>query len=75
MGRDAGPGAGLDMLARIDPAAIATFQPAWAVRADLLRRARRWDAARAAYDKAISLSTDPPLRRWLTRQAATLRQH
>lgn len=75
VGRDAGPGAGLDMLARIDPAAIATFQPAWAVRADLLRRARRWDAARAAYDKAISLSTDPPLRRWLTRQAATLRQH
>ena len=75
VGRDAGPGAGLDMLARIEDAAIATFQPAWAVRADLLRRAGRLDEARAAYDKAISLCTDAPLRRWLERQAATLPLH
>ena len=60
VGRDAGPDAGLDMLTKIDPAAIATYQPAWAVRADLLRRAGRVFEARTAYAKAISLCTDAP---------------
>lgn len=72
VGRDAGPGAGLAMLAKIDPAAIAAYQPAWAVRADLLRRAGSLAEARQAYDKAISLSTDPPLRRWLEARVASL---
>lgn len=74
VGRDAGPDAGLDMLARIDPAAIAAFQPAWAVRADLLRRAGRKAEARAAYEKAISLCVEMPLRRWLTAQARGLEE-
>ena len=62
------------MLTRIDPAAIAAFQPAWAARADLLRRAGRLDEARAAYAKAISLCTHPPQRRWLERQAAEMQE-
>lgn len=72
VGRDAGPGAGLDMLAKIDPAAIAAYQPAWAVRADLLRRAGQTPQAQEAYAKAISLCTDPPLRHWLEARAASL---
>ncbi len=75
VGRDAGPGAGLDILTKIDADAISTFQPAWAVRADLLRRAGQMNEARSAYDKAISLCTEPPLRRWLKRQIATLAFH
>jgi RNA polymerase sigma-70 factor, ECF subfamily len=75
VGRDAGPDAGLDMLAKVKPADIATYQPAWAVRADLLARAKRISEARAAYEKAISLCTDPPLRSWLQRQVATLPLH
>lgn len=75
VGRDAGPSAGLDMLEKIDPTAIATYQPAWAVRADLLRRAGQLSDAREAYAKAISLCTDAPLRKWLEARAATLPRH
>ena len=48
---------------------------AWAVRADLLRRASRLSEAREAYAKAISLCTDAPLRRWLEARAAALPLH
>lgn len=75
VGRDAGPGAGLDMLAKIDPAAIATYQPAWAVRADLLRRAGQLSEAREAYEKAISLCTEAPLRKWLGARINALPYH
>ncbi len=75
VGRDAGPGPGLDMLAKIDAAAIAAYQPAWAVRADLLRRAGRLAEAREAYAKAISLCTEAPLRKWLEVQVANLPHH
>lgn len=75
VGRDAGPGAGLDMLGKIDPAAIAAYQPAWAVRADLLRRAGKASEAREAYSKAISLCTEPPLRKWLEARSASLPHH
>lgn len=72
VGEDAGPAAGLAMLDKIDPAATAGFQPAWATRAHLLARSGDVDLARAAYDKAISLATDIPARRWLERQRDTL---
>ncbi|SDY84478.1 RNA polymerase sigma factor [Herbiconiux ginsengi] len=72
-----GPEAGLahlDALAiALDPeaaasAALARFQPAWATRAHLLMAAGRPDEARAAYAKAISLTTDARLRAHLQAQ-------
>ncbi|WP_245836418.1 hypothetical protein [Paramicrobacterium agarici] len=48
------------------------FQPAWALRAHLLTRLRRDDDARRAYDKAISLTTEPPLRAYLVERARAL---
>ncbi|MFD7021444.1 RNA polymerase sigma factor [Promicromonospora sukumoe] len=48
------------------------FQPLWATRAHLLAEAGDADAARDAYDKARSLTTDPALREFLTRRAAAV---
>ncbi len=60
--------AGLRALAQaeamIGDNAIAGFQPYWAARAHLLRNVDP-EAARTAYDKAISLTTDVAVRRWL----------
>jgi len=64
-----GPDAGLAMLDEISDAAR-RFQPWWAARAVLLRRDGR-DAA-GAYDKAISLTTDPAERRYLAEQQAAV---
>ncbi|MCE5288702.1 MAG: RNA polymerase subunit sigma-70 [Nocardiaceae bacterium] len=41
------------------------FQPTWAARAHLLRGTGRIDEAVAAYDKAIDLTVDAPMRRFL----------
>jgi predicted RNA polymerase sigma factor len=54
-----GPEAGL---AALDAIEAPRFQPAWATRAHLLVAAGRTDAAREAYAKAISLTTDPVTR-------------
>ncbi|MEL6700902.1 MAG: DUF6596 domain-containing protein [Pseudomonadota bacterium] len=69
---DAGPQQGLAMLARIAPDDIATFQPAWAVRAHCLAGMGDTQGAFAAYDKAISLATYPPARVFLERKRAAL---
>lgn len=61
-----GPGAGLDMLDRLGQRAD-RFQPALAARAALLDEVGRTDEAAAAYDRAISLTTDPAARRHLER--------
>ncbi|MEM9343398.1 MAG: DUF6596 domain-containing protein [Pseudomonadota bacterium] len=65
VGEDAGAEAGLAMLASIAPDLIRTFQPAWAVRAHLLRSAGRAAEAVDAYDTAIKLCVQPSLRKWL----------
>jgi RNA polymerase sigma-70 factor, ECF subfamily len=44
------------------------FQPLEATRAHLLSQLDRRDEALAAYDKAISLTTEPALRNWLMRK-------
>lgn len=63
--------AALDEIAASEPAA-GRFQPLWATRAHLLAEAGAADAARAAYEKARSLTTDPALRAFLAdRSAAT----
>jgi RNA polymerase sigma-70 factor (ECF subfamily) len=53
-----GAAAGLAALDAIDDPAVTRFQPAWAARAELSRDPN-------ALDKAISLTTDPRMRRWL----------
>lgn len=60
-----GPRAGLAELDAIDDPAATRFQPAWATRAALLAEAGDIAAATVAYEKAISLTTDLPTRRWL----------
>lgn len=70
IGRLEGAEAGLAALAEITDPALARFQPAWATRAHLLAEAGRPAEAAAAYAKAISLTTELPVRRYLERQAA-----
>lgn len=70
IGRADGPLAGLAALDAIDDPAVTRFQPAWATRAHLLAEAGRAAEARPAYRKAISLTTEGPIRRHLERLAA-----
>lgn len=58
IGRVDGAAAGLAALDAIEDPAISRFQPAWAARAEL-------SGDPAALAKAISLTTDPRVRRWL----------
>lgn len=70
-----GPAAGLAALDELDAlerpgertgaGRAGRFQPAWALRADLLYRVGRADDAVAAYDRAIALTSDPVLRAYL----------
>lgn len=66
LGEAAGPEAGL---AALDAAEVVAYQPWWAARAHLLRRAGRAADAAEAYRRAIGLAEDPALRAWLARQA------
>jgi RNA polymerase sigma-70 factor (ECF subfamily) len=59
-----GPEAGLALLDGIDPAAVAGYQPYWAVRAHLSERAGRPEA-RAAFGRAIELAEDEAVRQFL----------
>ena len=53
-----------------DDERIATYQPYWAARAELLMQSCQAEAARAAYVQAIGLEIDPAVRRFLQRRAA-----
>jgi RNA polymerase sigma-70 factor (ECF subfamily) len=70
LGEASGPDAGLAVLDQLDAGLVRTFQPAWATRAHLLARAGQSDGARAAYAKAITLTTDGATRRYLARREA-----
>lgn len=72
IGRVAGAPAGLEALAAITGDAAQRFQPAWAARAHLLSAAGRTEEAVAAYERALSLTTDSGERRHLERQRARL---
>jgi predicted RNA polymerase sigma factor len=69
-----GPEAGLEALDAIPTAGVERFQPAWATRAHLLAAAGRRAEAAAAYEKAISLTTDGPTRAWLRDRADEAQQ-
>ncbi|MFP3465537.1 RNA polymerase sigma factor [Leifsonia sp. SIMBA_070] len=58
-----GPAAGLALLDALDEP---VFQPYWAARAHLLASAGRTDAAADAFAKAVSLTTDPAVRDYLS---------
>lgn len=60
-----GAPAGLAALDAIADPAMARFQPAWATRAHLLADSGRLDEAAQAFRRAISLTTDIPVRRYL----------
>lgn len=64
-----GPAAGLAMLDE-DQDELDRFQPAWATRAQLLADSGRAAEAAAAYERAISLTTEPAIRRFLERRRA-----
>jgi predicted RNA polymerase sigma factor len=61
-----GPEAGLALLDQIDPQAVISYQPYWAVRAHFLQQLGRTQAAGEAYDRAIGLSEDRAVRAFLT---------
>jgi len=66
VGRLRGAPAGLAALEAIGGgAALQTYQPYWAARADLLARAGQTGAARAAYARAVGLCIDPAVRGYL----------
>ena len=68
-----GPQAGLDVLAELDGiAAVTTYQPAHAARADLLRRAGRGEEAAQAYRQALELTQNEPERRFLEQRLSGL---
>ena len=64
-----GPGAALDAMpdAETDPR-LASYQPYWAARADLLARWGATSEAAQAYDMAIGLERDPAVRRFLQKR-------
>ena len=63
-----GPEAGLAVLNEIKPTGVAIYQPYWAVRAHLLKKLGHKAEASAAFDRAIGLSEDDAVRRFLLEQ-------
>ena len=55
----------LTRLDGIDPAAVSTYQPYWAVRAHLLQLLGKTPEAVDAFDRAIGLAEDPAIRQFL----------
>ena len=71
LGEADGPDTGLAALDAIDSQLARTYQPYWAVRAHLLRRAGRERPALDAFDRAIGLTEDPATRQFLLRRRVT----
>lgn len=65
------PQAGLDALAPLE-AALADYQPFWAMKAHLLALTGAPEAARAAYAEAIARERDPAVAAWLQEKSARL---
>jgi predicted RNA polymerase sigma factor len=57
--------AGIAVLDAMDARSVAIYQPYWAVRAHLLQRLGKTEAAREAFDRAIGLAEDPAVRQFL----------
>jgi RNA polymerase sigma-70 factor (ECF subfamily) len=72
LGEVAGPDAALTAMGAMDPSGLKGFQPALASRAHWLARAGRVAEACDAYEQAIALTPQAPLRRWLEIQLRAL---
>lgn len=70
----AGPAVALAEVEGLDAARLADFLPFHAVRADLLARLGRRDAALAAYDRVMALEPGPAERLWLARRREEVAQ-
>ena len=64
-----GAEAGLAALEGIPKEDIRAYQPYWALTAHLLKRLGRTGASRRAYERAVGLSEDPAVRRFLAGQS------
>ena len=53
---------GLELLDELEAAAVASYQPYWAVRAHLLKGMNRYSEAVAAFDRALVLADDAAVR-------------
>jgi predicted RNA polymerase sigma factor len=71
-GEAGNPEAGLTQLDELAAADIQSYQPFWAVRADLLAKLDKPDEARAAYARAIGLSQSPAIKNYLTGRMESL---
>lgn len=69
LGEAAGPTEGLRALDALDPEMVRSHQPYWVARAHLLERSGRHAEAHAALQRAIGLTDDPAVRRFLLRRA------
>jgi RNA polymerase sigma-70 factor (ECF subfamily) len=67
-----GAEAGLEALANIEGKLERAFQHLWAARADFLAQSGNVEAAHAAYEKAISLTTEAPVRCFLEERRRAL---
>jgi RNA polymerase sigma factor (sigma-70 family) len=63
-----GPEAGVAVLDGLESEAVLSYQPYWAVRAHLLQRLGKTSEALEAYDRAIGLTEDSAVRRFLFRK-------
>jgi predicted RNA polymerase sigma factor len=63
-----GANAGLALLDAIDRRTTAGYQPWWAVRAHLLKESGYMEEAAQAWDRAIALTSDDSVRRFLTQK-------
>jgi len=63
-----GPAAGRAALAALGANEVDAYQPYWAALAHLAAAAGEVETARAARERAVGLSTDPAVRRFLLRQ-------
>lgn len=67
-----GPSAGLAALDEISDELVAQYQPYWAARADVLARLGLTALAHASYTRAIGLSEDHAVRRFLSKRRQEL---
>ena len=65
-----GPAEALERLETVDAATVAAYQPYWAVRAHVLERLGRRSEARECFDRALGLTEDGPVRRYLLERRA-----
>jgi predicted RNA polymerase sigma factor len=67
-----GPDVGLRALDAIDDPAVERFQPAWTTRAHLLAEAGRGAEAAEAYRRAMELTADPGVAKYLSQRLREL---